>query len=96
MEEDLEKERLARIADYNDCFNIVGWEEKPNVSPGSYSFHEAVHCLFLAHDSIERTLLDHPAIFHDKELYEKATEINQKLFDLYQAAASKHIVEPKV
>lgn len=85
---ELEQERLERIAEYKDMMEGLS---APDISPGSYSFHEVVHSSLLAHENVERTLLEHPAIFHDKELYDKATEISQKLFELYQVAALKHI-----
>ena len=89
-EQEQERDRLARIEGYKE---MMAGLDAPNLSPGSYSFHEAVHTSFLAHDSIERTLLDHPVIFHDKELYDKATEISEKLWELYQIAALKHMPE---
>ena len=90
--EELEQLRLDRIAEYKEMMDGM---DATDLSPGSYSFHEIVHCSLLAHDNVERTLLEHPAIFHDKELYDKATEISQKLFELYQAAALKHMVDTK-
>lgn len=90
-EKTAETDRLEKIIDYNDCFNHSGCEQKPDLSPGSYSYHEIVHSSLLQTENFERALLDHPALFHDPELYAKASEISEKMGELYQALANKHL-----
>jgi len=81
---DIEEERLVYLEDD---------KENKDVSPGSFSFHEALHTTYVLFETFNRQIVEHPAIYNDKELFEESVEIRNKMFFLYQELGRKQLVE---
>jgi len=59
--------------------------------PGTMSYHEALHTTSIVMDSVERHIMDHPAIVADKDAYHLAHNAFSSLFNLYQYLGEKHL-----
>jgi hypothetical protein len=59
--------------------------------PGTFSYHEALHTASVLMDSVDRHLVEHPAILLDKEAFGLAHAAHSALFNLYQHLGSKHL-----
>lgn len=66
--------------------NYSAWSEQQletEFKPGTLGFHEAFHMTSVVNDIFERNVLSHPVIISNKELFRDASEIYDKIFDLY-------------
>lgn len=59
--------------------------------PKTMGYHEALHTSFIAMDSVERYLMEHPAILGDPEAYKMAHNAFSNLFNLYQYLGERHL-----
>jgi len=90
-----EQLRIDRIKEWADDAKEFDREDI-DIGPGSFSFHEILHSAFLAHDNIERNILEHPSVYHNKDLYDRATKISKELWDFYQECGRLHLPDPEI
>ena len=98
--DEVENARLAAITGYRGDLD-AGEEENPNWlddlkergKPGTFGYHEALHTTSIQMDSLERYVLEHPAILMDKEAYRLCHEAHTLLFNLYQHLGAIHLAD---
>ncbi|GEO80941.1 hypothetical protein [Pararhodospirillum oryzae] len=61
------------------------------VSPGSFGCHEALHMADFLMESVDRSLLGHPAVVQNPAWFELAYKAHQALFQLYQDIGIAHL-----
>ena len=92
---DVEKERQERVKEYKDAMKGIVKRKDVDLKPGSFSFHEALHCSFLSYEFFSNTIMDHPSIFSNEDLYAQASEISTRMWDLYQKLGEMHLTDDK-
>ena len=55
-----------------------------NYAPGSKGSHEALHTAWLLLDTLDRHLLEHPAIILNAAWYKRVKRAHNELFAVYQ------------
>lgn len=77
--QNLEEDRQKSIVKIREAFPNF-----PNeMGPGSFAMHEAFDRLFVATDSWNGYILEHPAIVNDPEAYKDALVISQLMYRMY-------------
>ena len=97
--DEVENARLAAITTYRG--DPESGDENPDWlddlkergKPGTFGYHEALHVASIQMDSLERYLLEHPAVLMDKDAYRLCHEAHTLLFNLYQHLGAIHLAE---
>ncbi|MBB4287863.1 hypothetical protein [Roseospira goensis] len=64
--------------------------------PGSYGCHEALHMASFLMESVDGSVLEHPAVVLNPEWFALAAQAHDALFALYQAIGAAHLDAPDV
>ena len=94
--------RLACIAEHDDSDEPpIPGEEKVDWlkqledfgTPGTFSYHEALHTASIMMENVGNHLLEHPAVLMDREAFALAHAAHTTLFNLYQHLGQKHLID---
>ena len=85
--EEVEEQRIDSIKE----LELDDAHFKEISEPKSFGYHEAFHTSSILMDSVERHLMDHPAVLGDPEAYKLAHAAFVSLFNLYQHLGTKHL-----
>ncbi|MFO0892803.1 MAG: hypothetical protein U0790_27140 [Isosphaeraceae bacterium] len=88
--DEVEAERLARLAEFED---LGAPESRDRFVPGSFGCHELLDRTALLANSVEEWLLGHPACLSHPDWYRLAQGAFATLDELYRRIADAHIVE---
>lgn len=92
-DEELEAERLARLAELRKSDQERGEKQPPEFryGPESFGCHEALHVTNLILGLIDRELAGHGAIIQNAEWYAHVRKAQDELAGLYQKIGAAHL-----
>lgn len=92
--DEIEKARLQGIEMHgseDEQGNVDPGIKEADHQPGSFSYHEALHAASIMMDSVDRHLVEHPAVLFDPEAFRLAFDAHTALFNLYQHLGKRHL-----
>jgi hypothetical protein len=84
---EIEEDRLRALEEHDDLAKGA----EGNYTPGSMGCHEALHMANLMADTLDRHLLNHPAIVLNASWYARVWRACNELGALYQEIGDAHI-----
>lgn len=89
--EEIEQDRLARLAAEAEDRESTPAELIARFVPGTFGCHEALHTASIVMNLVDERLASHPAVLANPDWYRLASEAHTALYNLYQAIGARHI-----